>query len=683
MCHNAGLHRDAASRVVFAALVLSAVAAVAQQCEFVIPIPESLGTPGQVMYASGEGKLYCYLPMSGRLAVINPETRELTGFVPTGRGMDTLSYSRRWQRLYCSGDSGLTFVRTTDNEIVFVCRDWGRSKLVIDPTQCRAFAYSSQNMLRSVNAATGEVLDSLTGIAYGDRMCFDPLHLRLWCRMSGVVDCSESLVYAGSVSDMYFPTYNPWDGLVYGDGLLGGIFRFDPVTNSGGVWWTTESTYVWQLALNAPGRRLYFFAPIWYGSMDFRLQTIEMPTMRVRSELSLDTPYYLYFTPTGKRVWASDGTNRTFVVSETLDYWSVCDSIGVVEWIPAHDVVAQRTFITDPARLRIVVFRDTLRDSSDVASTLVAGPATRLDTAATWVFRSTCVNMGILDKTIPLCLRVFAANAGGQKGTCDFTDTADVWVDGCGYGVAVFDTWRTSVRGEYIAEVTTEYPGDANPTNDTARCALSVWAPFRDVGPHNLTPQGLVDSGATIVPKAWILNAGGVGVTFPVLMSIGSTYADTQTVTLAANDTTQVSFDVWTASEVGQLTVRCSTMLSGDSIPENDVMVRWVRVSTPGGIVAGDSLPNVYSVGDWIPNPVSSVARLRYGLPQASSVTAVVYSVDGRQVKSVVNVTQPAGYHSIVWDGRDDAGQFCGPGVYFCHVRAGPLRKSTKLTLTH
>lgn len=684
MCHHARLHWDATTRVAFVALLLCSAAAVAQQFEFAIPIPESLGTPGQVMYASGEGKLYCYLPASGRLAVINPETRELAGFVAIGRGMDTLSYSRRWQRLYCSGDSGLAFVRTTDDEVVLLRSDWGRSKLILDPTQCRAFVYSSQNMLRSVDAATGEVLDSLTGIAYGDRTCFDPLHLRLWCRMSGLIDCADTLYYVGALSGMYFPTVDPWDDLVYGVNYYG-ILRYDPVTRAGGLWWATESSEVWQLAVNAPRRRLYFFHQMRYGSMVYYLKTIELTTRQVTTGPLVYLPGDVYFAPVGKRVWAAEpNLRRTYAASEVLDAWPICDSIGAVRSVPAYDVATQRTFISDSTTARIVVFRDTLHDLSDAASAFVAGPTDMLDSGAAWVFRSTCVNMGICDKTVPLRLRVYARTADGHKGVCAFSDTTEAWIDGYSYGVAVFDTWHAGVGGEYVAEVTTELPGDVNPSNDTARCTVRVLGPYRDVRPLRiLTPPSTVDSGATIVPTAWILNSGGISVEFPVLLAIGSSYADTQRVVLGGGDSTLVSFAQWTASDVGLLIMRCSTMLANDSLAWNNRIGRTVRVLPPGGIATSESLPSVYSVGDWAPNPVSSVARLRYGLPQASLVSAIVYSVDGRQVRSIISEIRPAGYHSITWDGCDGVERHCGPGIYFCHVRAGPLRKSTKLTLTH
>jgi hypothetical protein len=221
-----------------------------------------------------------------------------------------------------------------------------------------------------------------------------------------------------------------------------------------------------------------------------------------------------------------------------------------------------------------------------------------------------------------------------------------------------------------------------NPANDTARCNALVLGPYRDVMTTRITvPQGTIDSGTTVVPAAWVRNSGGLDVVFAVRMGIGTVYADTQTVTLAGWDSVEVLFEPWDANAVGRLIVRCSTMLEHDSFPSNNRVGLLFEVIPPGGIAASDTLPSVYLVGDWCPNPARSGARLRYELPHAVSVRAAVYSANGRLVRTVADGVQSAGYHNLAWDGCDDFGRRCVPGVYFCCVRVGPMEKTTKLTL--
>ena len=51
-----------------------------------------------------------------------------------------------------------------------------------------------------------------------------------------------------------------------------------------------------------------------------------------------------------------------------------------------------------------------------------------------------------------------------------------------------------------------------------------------------------------------------------------------------------------------------------------------------------------------------------------AQVSVVVYNVAGRQVRTLVATSQPAGKYTITWDGRADDGTNVVRGVYF--VRA-------------
>jgi hypothetical protein len=69
------------------------------------------------------------------------------------------------------------------------------------------------------------------------------------------------------------------------------------------------------------------------------------------------------------------------------------------------------------------------------------------------------------------------------------------------------------------------------------------------------------------------------------------------------------------------------------------------------------------------PNPFTSTTQFSYevGGDQAQ-VSVVVYNVAGRQVRTLVSASQPAGKYTITWDGRADDGTNVVRGVYF--VRA-------------
>ena len=73
-------------------------------------------------------------------------------------------------------------------------------------------------------------------------------------------------------------------------------------------------------------------------------------------------------------------------------------------------------------------------------------------------------------------------------------------------------------------------------------------------------------------------------------------------------------------------------------------------------------------LGVW-PNPFAEAVTIRLGIPRSSPVALSVYDVTGRSVARLLT-GQPAapGPLTVVWDGRDQAGQRVGSGVYFLRL---------------
>ncbi len=82
------------------------------------------------------------------------------------------------------------------------------------------------------------------------------------------------------------------------------------------------------------------------------------------------------------------------------------------------------------------------------------------------------------------------------------------------------------------------------------------------------------------------------------------------------------------------------------------------------------------------PNPFNPVTTIRYSLPAPEKVSLVVYNVLGEQVATLIReAKQAAGYHVVVWDGRNDAGMEVASGVYFLRMRAGAFVATRTLAL--
>jgi len=102
----------------------------------------------------------------------------------------------------------------------------------------------------------------------------------------------------------------------------------------------------------------------------------------------------------------------------------------------------------------------------------------------------------------------------------------------------------------------------------------------------------------------------------------------------------------------------------------------------PTGVDEGEvETPSSYVLRGARPNPFNPVTSVVYGSPQAGAVRVAVYSVAGREVKVLVDGTVGAGYHEVVWDGRDGSGAPMASGVYFIRMDAPGYQGSVKAVL--
>jgi len=81
------------------------------------------------------------------------------------------------------------------------------------------------------------------------------------------------------------------------------------------------------------------------------------------------------------------------------------------------------------------------------------------------------------------------------------------------------------------------------------------------------------------------------------------------------------------------------------------------------------------------PNPFNQATTLAFSLHTSGSFEASVFDVAGRLRRYLFRDLMPAGFHSILWDGRDDGGNDLPSGVYLCVFHFNGNRKATKIQL--
>jgi hypothetical protein len=68
------------------------------------------------------------------------------------------------------------------------------------------------------------------------------------------------------------------------------------------------------------------------------------------------------------------------------------------------------------------------------------------------------------------------------------------------------------------------------------------------------------------------------------------------------------------------------------------------------------------------PNPFNPSTAIQYDLPKTGEVEVNIFDIQGRLVRSLASIAQQAGTHTVVWDGRSNAGVGVSSGTYLCRI---------------
>ena len=94
-----------------------------------------------------------------------------------------------------------------------------------------------------------------------------------------------------------------------------------------------------------------------------------------------------------------------------------------------------------------------------------------------------------------------------------------------------------------------------------------------------------------------------------------------------------------------------------------------------------DDFPFQYNLHSAYPNPFNPITSLRYDLPNDGMVKITVYDMMGRVVKTLVNVSQNAGFKTIQWNATNDRNEPVSAGLYIYRLQAGEFRQTKKMVL--
>lgn len=75
-----------------------------------------------------------------------------------------------------------------------------------------------------------------------------------------------------------------------------------------------------------------------------------------------------------------------------------------------------------------------------------------------------------------------------------------------------------------------------------------------------------------------------------------------------------------------------------------------------------------YSLRQNYPNPFNPATMIEYQLSLPSVVTLTIQNMVGQEIRRLIHETQPAGYYSVQWDGRDESGKLAASGMYLYRI---------------
>lgn len=92
-------------------------------------------------------------------------------------------------------------------------------------------------------------------------------------------------------------------------------------------------------------------------------------------------------------------------------------------------------------------------------------------------------------------------------------------------------------------------------------------------------------------------------------------------------------------------------------------------------------VPTDYALDQNLPNPFNPSTTIKYQLPVSGDATLVIYNLLGQQVRTLVKDNLEAGFHSVLWDGKDELGKQVASGVYIYRLQSGDFSTARRMML--
>lgn len=147
------------------------------------------------------------------------------------------------------------------------------------------------------------------------------------------------------------------------------------------------------------------------------------------------------------------------------------------------------------------------------------------------------------------------------------------------------------------------------------------------------------------------------------------------------NTWTQFAFSL--DQYLGEPSVQLRFRFYSDTYVEEDGMyIDDFEIIVEDIVNVDDPIVKFESISNY-PNPFNPSTTILFNLSAESVLNTelAIYNLKGQHVKQLVSEQLPAGQHSVVWNGTDDAGIIVSSGIYFYKIQAGNYSQTKKMVL--
>lgn len=151
------------------------------------------------------------------------------------------------------------------------------------------------------------------------------------------------------------------------------------------------------------------------------------------------------------------------------------------------------------------------------------------------------------------------------------------------------------------------------------------------------------------------------------------------------------STGVWRLSSISTpLTLEGTTPYGGHSVASNGTTMAITNGSSiytfdlRGPTDVDDQqvlLPNSATLLVNYPNPFNPTTTVEYEITTPGEISLEIYNALGQRVRTLEKTVRSVGTFRVVWNGRDDFGNLCASGTYFCLLTAGGSSRTGKMLL--